>query len=85
MKSLGGEPVTGKSWAGQALLSHSCGKEEEVKQFKRKYKNTDQKIEISLNKVEVSQINEESETFLVAVRQCGREPRHGTFFFQGEE
>ena len=26
MKGLGGEPVTGKSWAGQALHSHSCGK-----------------------------------------------------------
>ena len=46
MKGFRGEPVTGKSWAGQALLSPS---------------------------------------FLVAVWQCGRKPRHGTIFFQREE
>ena len=37
MKGLGGEPVTGKSWAGQALLSHSCGKKRGSQKVKLKF------------------------------------------------
>ena len=36
MKGLGCEPVTGKSWAGQALLSHSCGKKRVSQKVKLK-------------------------------------------------